>query len=338
MIEVLVTGGAGFIGSNFVRHALAAHPDWRVTNLDKLTYAGRIETIADLMDHPRHHFVRGDIGDDTVAGPLVEQSHIVVHFAAETHVDRSIKAAGDFIRTDVLGTFVLLEAARRAPHLKRFVQISTDEVYGSVPEGASRETDELKPRNPYSASKAGADRLAYSYFATYGVPVIVSRASNNYGPYQFPEKVIPLFVTNALDGKPLPLYGDGLNVRDWLHVDDHCRAIDVLIERGIDGEVYNVGGGNEVRNVDLTHRILELTDRPASLIQPVRDRPGHDRRYALDTTKARSLGWSPAVDFAEGLARTVAWYRDHEGWWRPIKEQDEAFREYYASHYGSQKA
>jgi dTDP-glucose 4,6-dehydratase len=338
MIEVLVTGGAGFIGSNFVRHALAAHPDWRVTNLDKLTYAGRIETIADLMDHPRHHFVRGDIGDDTVAGPLVEQSHIVVHFAAETHVDRSIKAAGDFIRTDVLGTFVLLEAARRAPHLKRFVQISTDEVYGSVPEGASRETDELKPRNPYSASKAGADRLAYSYFATYGVPVIVSRASNNYGPYQFPEKVIPLFVTNALDGKPLPLYGDGLNVRDWLHVDDHCRAIDVLIERGADGEVYNVGGGNEVRNVDLTHRILELTDRPASLIQPVRDRPGHDRRYALDTTKARSLGWSPVVDFTEGLARTVAWYRDHEAWWRPIKEQDEAFREYYASHYGSQKA
>jgi dTDP-glucose 4,6-dehydratase len=337
MIEVLVTGGAGFIGSNFVRHALATHPDWRVTNLDKLTYAGRIETIADLMDHPRHHFVRGDIGDETVAGPLVEQSHIVVHFAAETHVDRSIKAAGDFIRTDVLGTFVLLEAARRAPHLKRFVQISTDEVYGSVPEGASRETDELKPRNPYSASKSGADRLAYSYFATYGVPVIVTRASNNYGPHQFPEKVIPLFVTNALDGKPLPLYGDGLNVRDWLHVEDHCRALDLLIHRGADGEVYNVGGGNEVRNVDLTHRILELTDRPASLIQPVRDRPGHDRRYALDTSKARSLGWTPTVDFADGLARTVAWYREHEAWWRPIKEQDEGFREYYASHYGSPK-
>jgi dTDP-glucose 4,6-dehydratase len=337
MIEVLVTGGAGFIGSNFVRHALATHPDWRVTNLDKLTYAGRIETIADLMDHPRHHFVRGDIGDETVAGPLVEQSHIVVHFAAETHVDRSIKAAGDFIRTDVLGTFVLLEAARRAPHLKRFVQISTDEVYGSVPEGASRETDELKPRNPYSASKSGADRLAYSYFATYGVPVIVTRASNNYGPHQFPEKVIPLFVTNALDGKPLPLYGDGLNVRDWLNVEDHCRALDLLIHRGADGEVYNVGGGNEVRNVDLTHRILELTDRPASLIQPVRDRPGHDRRYALDTSKARSLGWTPTVDFADGLARTVAWYREHEAWWRPIKEQDEGFREYYASHYGSPK-
>jgi dTDP-glucose 4,6-dehydratase len=337
MVEVLVTGGAGFIGSNFVRHALAAHPDWRITNLDKLTYAGRIETIADLMDHPRHHFVRGDIGDETVAGPLVEQSHVVVHFAAETHVDRSIKAAGDFIKTDVLGTFVLLEAARRAPHLRRFVQISTDEVYGSVPEGASRETDELKPRNPYSASKSGADRLAYSYFATYGVPVIVTRASNNYGPYQFPEKVIPLFVTNAIDGKPLPLYGDGLNVRDWLHVDDHCRALDLLIHRGDDGEVYNVGGGNEVRNVDLTHRILELTDRPASLIEPVRDRPGHDRRYALDTSKARALGWAPTVDFAEGLAATVQWYRANETWWRPIKEQDAAYREYYASHYGTQK-
>ena len=338
MTEVLVTGGAGFIGSNFVRYALAAHPDWHITNLDKLTYAGRIETIADLMDHPRHRFVRGDIADATVAGPLVEQSHLVVHFAAETHVDRSIQSASDFLTTDVIGTFVLLEAARRATHLKRFVQIATDEVYGSVPSGFSTETDELKPRNPYSASKAGADRLAYSYFATYGVPVIITRASNNYGPYQFPEKVIPLFVTNAIDGRQLPLYGDGLNVRDWLHVDDHCRAIDLLIERGTDGEVYNVGGGNEVRNVDLTHRILELTGRPASLIQPVRDRPGHDRRYALDTAKARGLGWSPNVDFAEGLARTVEWYRSNEGWWRPIKEQDAGYREYYAAQYGTPKS
>ena len=338
MTEVLVTGGAGFIGSNFVRYALAAHPDWHVTNLDKLTYAGRIETIADLMDHPRHRFVRGDIADATVAGPLVEQSHLVVHFAAETHVDRSIQSASDFLTTDVIGTFVLLEAARRATHLKRFVQISTDEVYGSVPSGHSTETDELKPRNPYSASKAAADRLAYSYFATYGVPVIITRASNNYGPYQFPEKVIPLFVTNAIDGRPLPLYGDGLNVRDWLHVDDHCRALDLLIERGSDGEVYNVGGGNEVRNVDLTHRILELTARPASLIQPVRDRPGHDRRYALDTAKAHGLGWVPKVNFAEGLARTVEWYRSNEGWWRPIKEQDTAYREYYAAQYGTPKS
>ena len=249
MVNVLVTGGAGFIGSNFVRYVLAAHEDWRVTTLDKLTYAGRRENLHDVMDSPRHVFVHGDIADAPVSGPLVEQSDIVVHFAAETHVDRSIMAAGDFIRTDVEGTWVLLEAARRAAHLRRFIQISTDEVYGSVAVGASRETDELKPRNPYAASKAGADRLAYSYWATYGLPVIITRASNNYGPYQFPEKVIPLFVTNAIGDIPVPLYGDGKNVRDWLHVDDHCRAIDLLIEHGVNGEVYNIGGGNEVMNV-----------------------------------------------------------------------------------------
>src|SRR5688500_13058837 len=292
MVNVLVTGGAGFIGSNFVRHALHQHPDWRVTTLDKLTYAGRRENLHDVMDDPRHAFVHGDIADASVSAPLVEQSDLVVHFAAETHVDRSIMSAGDFIRTDVEGTFVLLEAARRAPSLRRFVQISTDEVYGSVPEGASVETDELKPRNPYSASKAAADRLAYSYWASYQVPVVVTRASNNYGPNQFPEKVIPLFITNLSDRLKVPLYGDGLNVRDWLHVDDHCRAIDVVIDKGIDGEVYNIGGGNEVRNVDLTHRILALIGRDHDLIQPVADRPGHDRRYALDTTKVRGLGWA----------------------------------------------
>ena len=333
MVEVLVTGGAGFIGSNFVRCALARHPDWRVTTLDKLTYAGRRENLHDVMDHPRHAFVHGDIADRAVAGPLVERAQLVVHFAAETHVDRSILAAGDFIHTDVFGTFVLLEAARRAPDLRRFVQISTDEVYGSVPEGASRETDELKPRNPYSASKAAADRLAYSYWATYDVPVIVTRASNNYGPYQFPEKVIPLFVTNALDDIAVPLYGDGKNVRDWLHVDDHCRAIDLLVDQGRSGEVYNIGGGNEVRNIDLTHRILALLGKPASLIRPVQDRPGHDRRYALDTAKIRALGWRPEADFADGLAATVDWYRRNEWWWRPIKEQDPAFKAYYDAQY-----
>jgi len=334
MIDVLVTGGAGFIGSNFVRHALEAHADWRITTLDKLTYAGRTETLADVMDHPRHGFVLGDIGDAAVAGPLVERAEIVVHFAAETHVDRSIQGAGDFIRTDVLGTFVLLEAARRAPHLKRFVQISTDEVYGSVPTGASRETDELKPRNPYSASKAGADRLAYSYFATYGVPVIVTRASNNYGPFQFPEKVIPLFVTNAIDEIPLPLYGDGLNIRDWMHVEDHCRALDLLIEKGTNGEVYNVGVGSEVANVDLTHMILDLVGRPRTLIRPVQDRPGHDRRYSLDTSKARALGWTPRRDFAESLGTTVEWYRANEWWWRPIKEEDPEFKAFHDAQYG----
>ena len=234
-VNVLVTGGAGFIGSNFVRWAHERHVDWRITTLDKLTYAGRVENLREVMDSPRHRFVKGDIADATVAAPLVRESHIVIHFAAETHVDRSIQSAGDFIQTDIFGTFVLLEAAREAPALRRFVQISTDEVYGSVPEGHSRETDELRPRNPYSASKAGADRLAYSYFATYQVPVVITRASNNYGSHQFPEKVIPLFITNAIDNLPLPLYGDGLNVRDWLHVDDHCRAIDVVDREGTVG-------------------------------------------------------------------------------------------------------
>jgi dTDP-glucose 4,6-dehydratase len=338
MTRVLVTGGAGFIGSKFVRWAHATHPDWRLTTLDKLTYAGRLDNLHEVLDSPRHTFVQGDIADAAVAAPLVRDADIVVHFAAETHVDRAILTAGAFIQTDVVGTFVLLEAARDAPHLRRFVQISTDEVYGSVPHGLSTETDELRPRNPYAASKAGADRLAYSYWATYGVPVVVTRASNNYGPNQFPEKVIPLFITNALEEIALPLYGDGLNVRDWLHVEDHCRAIDLLIAIGEPGEVYNIGGGNEVRNVDLTHRILALTGRPASLISPVADRPGHDRRYALDSAKLRGLGWAPTVDFDAGLAATVAWYRDHDAWWRPIKHADAAFREYYRAQYTARRS
>jgi dTDP-glucose 4,6-dehydratase len=335
MVEVLVTGGAGFIGSNFVRHALQAHADWRITTLDKLTYAGRIETLKDVIEHPRHRFVRGDIADAAVSTPLVKASEIVVHFAAETHVDRSILQAGEFIKTDVIGTFVLLEAAREAPNLKCFIQISTDEVYGSIADGSSVETDELRPRNPYSASKAGADRLAYSYWATYGVPVMITRASNNYGPYQFPEKVIPLFITNALDNIPVPLYGAGLNIRDWMHVMDHCRGIDAVIERGKAGEVYNIGGGNEVRNVDLTHMLLRLAERPESLIKKVQDRQGHDLRYSLDTTKLRALGWQPQVAFEQGLKDTVRWYRENEWWWRPIKDEDPAFRAYYQTQYGS---
>jgi len=335
MVKVLVTGGAGFIGSNFVHYALAAHQDWHVTTLDKLTYAGRIENLDSVRNNPRHRFVQGDVADAKVAAPLVQESDIVVHFAAETHVDRSILHAGDFITTDVFGTFVLLEAARETPNLRRFVQISTDEVYGSVPEGSSKETDELRPRNPYSASKAGADRLAYSYWATYQVPVIVTRASNNYGPNQFPEKIIPLFITNLIDDIPVPLYGDGQNVRDWLHVDDHCRAVDLLIDQGAPGEVYNIGGGNHVKNVDLTHRILALVGKPDSLIKPVADRPGHDRRYSLDTAKLQSLGWRPRESFEDGLANTVTWYRDNERWWRPIKDEDPEFRKYYQSQYGS---
>jgi dTDP-glucose 4,6-dehydratase len=333
--NVLVTGGAGFIGSNFVRYALATHPDWRVTTLDKLTYAGRRENLHDVMDHPRHTFVHGDIGDAPVSSPLVEAADIVVHFAAETHVDRSILAAGDFIKTDVEGTFVLLEAARRNSKLRRFVQISTDEVYGSVPEGSSTETDELRPRNPYSASKAGADRLAYSYWATYDVPVIVTRASNNYGPYQFPEKVIPLFVTNLIDNLQVPLYGDGGNVRDWLHVVDHCRALDMLIHEARNGEVYNIGGGNEVRNVDLTQMLLRLVGKDQTLIRRVEDRKGHDRRYSVSTAKLRAMGWAPSMPFEQGLQDTVAWYQQNDWWWRPVKERDPQYRAYIEQQYGS---
>jgi dTDP-glucose 4,6-dehydratase len=335
MVNVLVTGGAGFIGSNFVRYGLATHDDWHVTTLDKLTYAGRLENLESVKDHPRHRFVRGDVADPAVAAPLVAASDIVVHFAAETHVDRSIQNAGAFILTDVFGTFVLLEAARANTRLRRFVQISTDEVYGSVPEGSSRETDELRPRNPYSASKAGADRLAYSYWATYQVPVVITRASNNYGPNQFPEKIIPLFITNLLDDIPVPLYGDGQNERDWLHVDDHCRGVDLLIDRGVSGQVYNIGGGNAVKNAELTRRILALVGKPASLIKPVADRPGHDRRYSLDTTKLESLGWRPRHLFDQGLADTVDWYTRNERWWRPIKDKDPEFRRYYQAQYGN---
>jgi dTDP-glucose 4,6-dehydratase len=338
MVNVLVTGGAGFIGSNFVRYALSEHSDWRVTTLDKLTYAGRLENLKGVLDHPRHRFVKGDVADRTIAGPLVKEANFIVHFAAETHVDRSIMDAGTFITTDVYGTFVLLEAARRAPALRRFVQISTDEVYGSVAEGSSREGDELRPRNPYAASKAGADRLAYSYWATYDVPVLITRASNNYGPYQFPEKIIPLFITNLIDDVPVPLYGDGLNERDWLHVLDHCRALDVVLEKGTPGEVYNIGGGNDVRNIDLTRRLLTLVGKPESLVRRVPDRPGHDRRYSLNTTKLHALGWRPQVVFDGGLAETVEWYRANDWWWRPIKEEDTAFKAYYQSQYGERPA
>jgi dTDP-glucose 4,6-dehydratase len=332
-LRILVTGGAGFIGSNFVRHVVRAHPAWEIVVLDKLTYAGRRENLAGLEEGPGFRFVKGDITDPQAVADVLAGCDYVVNFAAETHVDRSLYDAGSFIMTDVYGTFVLLEAARRAPGLKLFVQISTDEVYGSVESGSSSEGDPLMPRNPYSASKAGADRLAYSYWATYDVPVIVTRASNNYGPYQFPEKIIPLFVTHALDGIPLPLYGDGLNVRDWLHVDDHCRAVDLLIEKGVPGETYNVGGGNEVPNIELTRRILALLGKPETLIRRVADRPGHDRRYSLGCERLRGLGWSPQVPFDEGLRATVEWYRANEAWWRPLKEANPAFREHYQRHY-----
>ena len=336
MVNVVVTGGAGFIGSNFGLYALGVPPDWHVTTLDKLTYAGRMENLKDVLNHPRHTFVHGDVADPGVVAPLMAAAEIVVHFAAETHVDRSLMSAGEFITTDVFGTFVLLEAARQAPGLKRFVQISTDEVYGSVPEGASRETDELKPRNPYSASKAGADRLAYSYWATYGVPVIVTRASNNYGPFHYPEKVIPLFITNAIDDIPLPLYGDGLQERDWLHVSDHCRAVDLLIDRGVSGETYNVAGATERTNREVVTLLLDQLGKPWSLVRTVDDRPGHDRRYAMDGSKLATLGWRPTTSFEDGLASTVAWYQANETWWRAARSGD--WDGWYARQYGQRLA
>lgn len=332
MISVLVTGGCGFIGSNFVRLALARHPDWRIVNLDKLTYAGNPENLKDVESLPetaeRYRFVQGDIADAEVVSRLFEEEKFTyaLNFAAETHVDRSIGDPGDFIRTDVYGTYVLLEAAR-AYGLKRFVQISTDEVYGSIESGSFTEEDTLTPRNPYSASKAGADRLAYSYFATYGLDVLITRASNNYGPYQYPEKLIPLFVTNALENQPLPLYGDGGNVRDWLFVEDHCDALLFLLEKGDPGEVYNIGGGNEKTNLQITHLILELLGKPESLIKFIEDRQGHDRRYSLSTEKIRGLGWSPRKDFRTGMEETVRWYQENRAWWEPIKSGD--YKEYY---------
>jgi len=335
MTRVLVTGGAGFIGSNFLRHMVGVHPDWEFVVLDKLTYAGRRENLAGLEGRSGFEFVQGDILDRDVVSRVLPGCTYVVHFAAETHVDRSIHDAGSFIQTDIFGTFILLEEARRSKDLRKFVQISTDEVYGSVESGSSSETDPLMPRNPYSATKAGADRLAYSYFATHGVPVVVTRASNNYGPYQYPEKVIPLFVTNAIDDLPLPLYGDGANVRDWLHVSDHCRAVDLLLKKGQPGETYNVGGGNEVRNIELTRLVLSRLGKPESLIRPVKDRLGHDRRYSLDCAKLKRLGWEPRVPFEDGLTETVGWYKTHEEWWRPIKEGSPAFQEHYRRQYGA---
>jgi dTDP-glucose 4,6-dehydratase len=329
-MRILVTGGAGFIGSNFVRHVLTAHRDDSVVNLDKLTYAGNLENLRDVEGNPRYRFVKGDICDGAAAREAMRGADAVVHFAAETHVDRSNLGADEFLRTNVNGTFTLLEAAREL-RIARFVAVSTDEVYGSIAEGAAREGDALNPSNPYSASKAAADLLARAYWTTHRLPVLITRSSNNFGPYQYPEKVIPLFVTNALEDRSLPLYGDGRNVRDWLYVLDNCSAIDLVLRRGLEGEIYNIGGAAEVQNVALTRRILGLLGKPESLITPVADRPGHDRRYALDSGKIRALGWTPATGFDAALASTVEWYRTHEAWWKPIKSG--AFRQYYQAQY-----
>jgi dTDP-glucose 4,6-dehydratase len=323
-VRVLVTGGCGFIGSHFVKRLAASGDD--VVVLDKLTYSANRANL----DGVAHRFVRGDVADAEAVAEAGEGCEALVNFAAETHVDRSILAAGDFVRTDVLGTHVLLEWARASG--VRFVQVSTDEVYGDVPPGASSaEDDPLRPSSPYAASKAGGDLLVLAYVRTYGVDASITRGSNTYGPNQYPEKVIPLFVTNALDGEPLPLYGDGRQTRDWIHVVDHCAAIDLVLRHGEPGEVYNVAGRQELENVDLTRRILALTGRDASLVRHVEDRAGHDRRYSLDTRKLRALGWAPDRRLEEGLAETVAWYRDRRDWWEPLKTGE--YRAYYERQY-----
>jgi dTDP-glucose 4,6-dehydratase len=332
--SILVTGGAGFIGSNFVRYMLNKYADYRIIVLDALTYAGNRENLADLEGNNRFLFIHGNIKDAEIVDNLMSNVDAVVNFAAETHVDRSIAEAGDFIDTDIHGTFVLLEAAKKY-EIERFLHISTDEVYGSADvEGESfNEEDNLRPNSPYSSSKAGADLLVRSYHVTYGVPTLITRSSNNYGPYQYPEKLIPLFVTNAIDDKSLPLYGDGKNIRDWIYVEDNCSGVDAVLHKGEFGQIYNIGGGNERENIFITKTILEQLHKPESLIKPVEDRPGHDRRYSIETKKIEELGWKPQVDLAEGLRKTVDWYSNNESWWRKIKEKQDEYLKFYETQY-----
>ena len=314
-MKVLITGGAGFIGCNFVRHMLKEHPGIDITVLDKLTYAGRLENLQEIRDKIK--FVKGDICDKDAVKKVMPGCNQVVNFAAESHVDRSIASPEDFVRTDVLGVFTMLEEARRTD-VKKFVQISTDEVYGSTSSGSFAEVDTLDPSSPYSASKAGGELLARSYFKTYGLNVMVTRSSNNYGPFQYPEKLIPVMIIKALRDQPLPIYGKGTNVRDWLHVDDNCRAIDLILNKGKAGDVVNVGSGNEVPNIEVAKMILKHMRKPESLIKFVDDRPGHDFRYSLNWDKIRKMGWKPSIRFEDGLKSTVDWYLGNQAWWKPI--------------------
>ena len=334
-MNVLLTGGSGFIGSNLVRLLIGERQDWRVVNLDKLTYAGNGENLADLDGHPRYRFVRGDIANGELVAEVVRSERIdaVMHLAAESHVDRSILSPAVFIETNVRGTQVLLEAARELG-VKRFLHVSTDEVYGSLgPTGLFTEETPLAPSSPYSASKAASDLLALAYAHTFRLPVVVTRCSNNYGPYQFPEKLIPLMIANALRDLPLPVYGDGKNVRDWIHVEDHCRGLLAALESGRPGQVYNFGAASERENIAIVGEVLRQLEKPGSLVQFVKDRPGHDRRYAIDASKARrELGWAPRHRFEEALAATVAWYREHRPWWERVISGE--YRQYYERQYG----
>lgn len=318
-MKLLVTGGAGFIGSNFVRYLLKGRDQVQVVNLDKLTYAGNPKNLEDLEHDLRYRFLKGDVADPSAVKEAIRGCEVVVHFAAETHVDRSIRDAEDFLRTNVIGTHVLLEAAKEEG-VKRFLHISTDEVYGSLPEGFADEESPLHPNSPYAASKAAVDHLVLAFHATYGLPVVIVRASNNFGPLQFPEKFLPLMITNAIDDEPLPIYGDGLYVREWLFVEDFCEAIDLLLKQGETGQIYNVGSGEHRVNLELAQEILRILGRPKNLIQHVTDRLGHDRRYALQSHRIRTLGWRPQHRFEEGLHRTILWYQEHPQWWRPLKE------------------
>jgi len=316
--RMLITGGAGFIGSNFIRYILNKYPEYNIINLDKLTYCGNLENLKDVENNPNYKFIKGDICDSDVVNDIVKDSEIIINFAAQTHVDRSIIDASEFIRTNVHGTHVLLEAAKKY-NISKFIHISTDEVYGSRENGSFKEDDALQPNSPYSASKAAADHLVLSYFVTYKLPVIIIRSSNNFGPYQYPEKVIPLFITNALENNKLPLYGDGLNVRDWLYVLDNCQAIGLILHKGEIGKIYNVGAGNEKTNLELTKHILDTMGKPESLIEYVKDRPGHDRRYSMDFSRIRNLGWHPQYQFQQALKETIRWYQDNQQWWRKLK-------------------
>ena len=335
-LTLLVTGGAGFIGSNFIHYMLWHYPRCKIINLDKLTYAGNLDNLKDVEGDSRYEFIQGDIRDRELVLKIFKRVQGIVHMAAETHVDRSILDAGEFVLTDVFGTFILLEALKNSD-IEFFVHVSTDEVYGSKDEGCFKEDDPLCPSSPYAASKAGADRLAYAYWVTYGLPIIILRPSNNYGPYQYPEKFIPLFVTNALEGKNLPLYGKGTNVRDWLFVEDNCRAIDLVMRRGKVGEAYNVGANNEVQNITVAEEIVELLGKPKSLIKFVPDRLGHDRRYALDCRKIHDLGWKPEENFDDALVLTVRWYEENTDWWQKIKEKSKDFKAFYKEYYRQRK-
>jgi len=321
-MRLLVTGGAGFIGSNFIRYIIGKYPQHEIVNLDKLSYAGNLDNLKDIENNSNYTFVKGDICDRRIVDELAGDVDAIVNFAAESHVDRSIIDASDFIRTNIDGTYNLLEATKRY-NISRLIHCSTDEVYGSIVEGSFKETSPLSPSSPYAASKAAADMLVHSYRVTFNLPAIVARSSNNFGPYQYPEKIIPLFITNALEDRPVPLYGDGMNVRDWLYVIDNCEGIDLILHRGKEGEIYNIGGGNELRNIDLTRMVLKILGKPESLIQPVKDRPGHDRRYSLDCSKIeRELGWTPRFDFEMALEETVKWYMNNQWWWRKLKDKE----------------